>query len=83
MITKAADKAYALQAVLLTLVSTRAADLRERRDAGVVSIEYLVLGAALIVLIAVVGSNKDVQDALKNAFTGLFGKAAAGSGGAG
>lgn len=37
-----------------------------------VSIEYLVLGAALIVLIGVLATNGDVQDALGEAFSNLF-----------
>lgn len=52
--------------------------LETRRDErGVVSIEYIVLGAAIIVLIGVLGTNATVQKALQDAFTNLFNKAGA------
>jgi hypothetical protein len=68
-------RVVAVQVLLAAFLAARAAERRQRRDAGVVSIEYLVLGAALIVLIAVVGSASEVQTALKNAFMNLFQKA--------
>lgn len=52
--------------------------LETRRDErGVVSIEYIVLGAAIIVLIGVLGTNAGVQEALQTAFKNLFNKAGA------
>lgn len=52
--------------------------LQTRRDErGVVSIEYIVLGAAIIVLIGVLGTNGGVQEALQTAFKNLFNKAGA------
>lgn len=48
-----------------------------RDERGVVSIEYIVLGAAIIVLIGVLGTNAAVQKALQDAFTNLFNKAGA------
>ena len=51
----------------ITKVQQRRVDER-----GVVSIEYLVLGAALILLIGVLGTNAAVQTALGNAFSNLF-----------
>lgn len=64
------------QAMVSAVVFGGLQKLETRRDErGVVSIEYIVLGAAIIVLIGVLGSNGEVQQALQDAFTGLFNKA--------
>ncbi len=68
--------ALAAQAVIIGLVVTRMHSVSERREErGVVSIEYIVLGAAIILLIGVLGTATEVQDALKTAFTNLFSSA--------
>ncbi|MDQ3157975.1 MAG: hypothetical protein M3Q98_14865 [Actinomycetota bacterium] len=64
------------QAMVSAVVFGGLQKLEARRDErGVVSIEYIVLGAAIIVLIGVLGSNADVQKALQDAFKNLFNKA--------
>lgn len=66
------------QAIVSAVVFGGRQKLEARRDErGVVSIEYIVLGAAIIVLIGVLGSNAQVQQALQDAFTNLFNKAGA------
>lgn len=66
----------AAQLVLTAFVLGGVQRAQARRDErGVVSIEYLVLGAALIVLIGVLATNGTVQTALSNAFSNLFTKA--------
>lgn len=67
-------------AVAMAFVTGVVDSARTRDERGVVSIEYLVLGAALIVLIAVIGTNSTVQTALQTAFSNLF--TSAGGGGA-
>lgn len=48
--------------------------LHARKDErGVVSIEYLVLGGALVVLIGALAQASGVTEALSNAFIELFG----------
>ena len=70
---KLTTQVLAAQAVITALVVTRMHSAAERREErGVVSIEYIVLGAAIILLIGVLGTATEVQDALKSAFTGLF-----------
>ncbi len=39
---------------------------------GASALEYIVLAAAIIGIIAVLATNTDVQDKLTSAFTGLF-----------
>ena len=66
----------ATQAVITALVVTRMHSASERREErGVVSIEYIVLGAAIILLIGVLGTATEVQTALKTAFSNLFSSA--------
>lgn len=72
-ITQNLVQGYAFTVAMITGLVDSAQTRRDER--GVVSIEYLVLGAALITLIAVIGSNGEVQDALKSAFSNLFQKA--------
>jgi Flp pilus assembly pilin Flp len=64
------------QAFLSAFVATRMHTAAQRREErGVVSIEYIVLGAAIILLIGVLGTATEVQTALKTAFTNLFSNA--------
>ncbi len=68
--------ALAAQAVVAGLFVSRMHSATQRREErGVVSIEYIVLGAAIILLIGVLGTATEVQDALKTAFTNLFSSA--------
>ncbi len=63
----------AAQAFITAFVAGRMDGAIERREErGVVSIEYIVLGAAIILLIGVLGTATEVQTALKTAFTNLF-----------
>jgi Flp pilus assembly pilin Flp len=67
------DRLTAAHIAVVAYVTTGLERLRdEDRNRGVVSIEYIVLGAAVITLIGVLSNNGEVQDALKNAFTKLF-----------
>jgi hypothetical protein len=76
MISKINDRAIALQIAVVAYCASRAERLGEDRDAGVVSIEYLVLGAAIITIIAVLATDTALTDSIKKAFEGLFTKAA-------
>ena len=73
---KLTTQVLAAQAIFTALVVTRMHSAAERREErGVVSIEYIVLGAAIILLIGVLGTATEVQTALKSAFTTLFSSA--------
>lgn len=70
---KVSEGVIAAQAIVSVFVMTGLRSVAERRnERGVVSIEYIVLGAAIILLIGVIGTNTAVQDALTQAFTKLF-----------
>lgn len=56
---------------------------RARNQRGASALEYIVLAAALIIIIGVLATNTAVQDAINTAFTDLFSDAADGGGGAG
>ena len=45
---------------------------RARKQRGASALEYIVLAAALIIIIGVLATNSTVQDALEGAFEGLF-----------
>lgn len=65
----------ATQVALVALVTARLDRVRQDRERGVVSIEYVVLGAAIIAIIGFLATNSTVQTALSNAFSNLFSKA--------
>ena len=67
------------QAFVVAVLATRLHTAR-RNERGVVSIEYIVLGAAIIALIGILATNTAVSDALGDAFQGLF-EDAGGNGG--
>lgn len=70
---KISEGVIAAQAIVSVFVMTGLRSVTERRnERGVVSIEYIVLGAAIILLIGVIGTNTAVQNALTEAFTKLF-----------
>lgn len=46
------------------------------RQKGATALEYLVLAAAVIVILGVLATNDGVQGAITTAFTDLFGEAA-------
>jgi len=48
---------------------------RARKQRGASALEYIVLAAALIIIIGVLATNSTVQDALESAFEGLFSSA--------
>ncbi|MDX6205294.1 MAG: hypothetical protein QOE76_658 [Frankiales bacterium] len=75
MISKLNDRAIALHIAVVAYCASRAERLGEDRDAGVVSIEYLVLGAAIIFIIGIMSTDTTVQNTVKGAFDGLFQKA--------
>jgi len=54
---------------------------RARKQRGASALEYIVLAAALIIIIGVLATNDTVKDALEGAFEGLFSDAT--NGGAG
>jgi len=45
---------------------------RARNQRGASALEYIVLAAALIIIIGVLATNDTVKDALEGAFEGLF-----------
>lgn len=45
---------------------------RARNQRGASALEYIVLAAALIIIIGVLATNDTVQDAINTAFTDLF-----------
>lgn len=66
---------YSLMARLFTRMPGRA-----RGQRGASALEYIVLAAALIIIIGVLATNDTVQTTLSGAFEGLFEDAAAGGG---
>ena len=54
---------------------------RARNQRGASALEYIVLAAALIIIIGVLATNTAVQDAINTAFTDLFSDAADGGAG--
>lgn len=46
------------------------------RQKGATALEYIVLAAAVIVILGVLATNDGVQSAVNSAFTGLFSEAA-------
>jgi len=50
------------------------------RQRGASALEYIVLAAALIIIIGVLATNTTVQDALNTAFSDLFSDASNGGG---
>ena len=70
---KISESFITAQAIVSVFVTTGLRSVAERRnERGVVSIEYIVLGAAIILLIGVIGTNAEVKKALTDAFTKLF-----------
>lgn len=67
---------YSLLARLFTRMPGRSHGQR-----GASALEYIVLAAALIIIIGVLATNDTVQTTLTDAFEGLFEDAAAGGGG--
>ena len=54
---------------------------RARKQRGASALEYIVLAAALIIIIGVLATNDAVKDALEGAFEGLFSDATDGGAG--
>lgn len=70
------DRLIAAQLVTVAHVTAGLDRVRsDDRQRGVVSVEYIVLGAAIIALVGFLANNGTVKDALETAFSGLFTKA--------
>ena len=66
-------------AVLMRLYGGVSGTARHQRGAS--ALEYIVLAAALIIIIGGLATNTTVQDALNSAFSDLFSDASKGGGG--
>ncbi len=65
--------AVSLQLFLTAVVTGAVERVRaDGRDRGIVSVEYIVLGAALIAILGFLGTNPAVRSAIAAAFTSLF-----------
>jgi hypothetical protein len=70
------DRLIAAQLTVVAYVTAGLDRVRaDDRQRGVVSVEYIVLGAAIIALVGFLANNGAVKQALETAFSGLFEKA--------
>lgn len=54
------------------LINAQLAVSSPKQQKGATALEYIVLAAAVIIIVGVLATNTDVQDALTGAFTNLF-----------